>query len=210
MQDIFERLKTATSDLHKRTEQQVPVFDPTFDLVRYIRLLERFHGFWMPLEARLLQAEELGHPALAIQTRMKSHLLEADLRFFRCHSHAVPLCADLPAIDTFLAGLGCLYVLEGSTLGARIISRRIESHLGVRKDSGGSFFSAYGETAGRRWAEFHSFVTAHVSALQADEIVTAAVRTFESLLAWLSPNENSAKCPQAPRAMFPAVGSSRE
>jgi hypothetical protein len=43
-------------------------------------------------------------------------------------------------LDTFLQGLRCLCVLEGSTLGAQIISRRLEEQLRLRAGSGASFF----------------------------------------------------------------------
>ena len=183
---IFQQLKSATADIHRKTERQLPVFEPEFGLAAYIEILERFYGFWTPLEEKLLRVKPLMHPVLALQTRMKSHLLRSDLRILGVKADCLPQCANLPAIDTFPAGLGCLYVLEGSTLGARIISRRIESHLQLREDSGAAFFNAYGEATGQRWSEFQQFVTAHLSRNQSNEAVTAAVQTFESLFAWLT------------------------
>ncbi len=156
-----------------------------FDLLRYVRLLKRFYGFWAPVEAKLLLVESVMQPALALHSRMKSHLLEADLRILGHESGAVPRCIALPAIQTFPSCLGCLYVLEGSTLGACIISRRLETHLRLRQDSGAAFFNAYGEAVGQRWSEFRSFVTANVAPEQSGETVNAAVQTFERLLAWL-------------------------
>ena len=76
-------------------------------------------------------------------------------------------------------------MLEGSTLGARIISRRIESHLKLSEGSGAAFFHAYGQATGRRWSEFRLFVTANVSLEQSTEVVNAAVETFACLFAWL-------------------------
>jgi heme oxygenase len=182
--EIFERLRSATALLHMQVEQRIRIFDPDFNLASYIETLERFYGFWAPVEAKLLLIKGLMHPALGLQTRMKCNLLEADLR--KLGSTATgPYCLDLPSIDTLLSGLGCLYVLEGSTLGARIISRRIQSHLQLSADSGAAFFNAYGEAAGRRWSEFRLFVTANVPFQQSEECLNAAVETFESLSAWL-------------------------
>jgi heme oxygenase len=73
---------------------------------------------------------------------------------------AIPHCSHLPQVHTFQRGLGCLYVLEGSTLGARLISGRIESRFGIGDGSGGAFFNAYGESVGQKWAEFRDFVNA--------------------------------------------------
>ncbi len=117
---------------------------------------------------------------------MKSHLLGADLLILGSDPGRVLLCADLPRVDSFLSALGCLYVLEGSTLGAVIISRHIERDLNVRTGSGASFFTAYGEAVGRRWSEFRSFLIAHVRHQDADEVVGAAQQTFHSLFEWLA------------------------
>ena len=189
--NIFELLKAATSGVHSQIEERMPVFCPEFNLASYVRLLERFYGFWNPLEAKLLEVKPLMHPMLALQSRMKGHLLEADLGTL---SHAaldhriaeLPQCTALPFTGTMPSALGCLYVLEGSTLGARIISRRIENHLKLREESGAAFFNAYGDATGRRWADFCLFVNANVSLQQSEEAVDAAVQTFESLLIWLS------------------------
>jgi heme oxygenase (biliverdin-IX-beta and delta-forming) len=183
--EIFERLKAATAHVHTQIEERMPVFRPEFDLAGYIRLLERLYGFWSPLEANLSRVRALNDPALALQSRMKSQLLEADLRILGHTTTTLPECPALPFIGTLPSALGCLYVLEGSTLGARIISRRLESHLKLREGSGAVFFNAYGDATGRRWSEFRLFVTANVTLDQSEETVNAAVQTFESLFAWL-------------------------
>jgi heme oxygenase len=97
----------------------------------------------------------------------------------------LPQCADLPAIATLPSGVGCLYVLEGSTLGGQIISRRIASCLQVREESGGAFFCAYGDAVGQRWSEFKEFTNSHINHSGVQETIKAALQTFEALLAWL-------------------------
>jgi heme oxygenase len=183
--DIFHQLKEGTSDIHQRVEERVAIFDAEFDLVRYVQLLERFYGFWAPVETKLSHSNSLDHPALDLQSRLKSHLLAADLLILGSNPVTLPLCGDLPPLDTFSRGLGCLYVLEGSTLGARVISRRIESHLHLRVGSGASFFNAYGEAVGRRWVEFKSFLTTHATPADSEEIVNSARQAFHSFFDWL-------------------------
>jgi len=106
--EIFDRLKAATAKVHAQVEEGVPVFDPEFDLKRYGQLLRRFYGCWAPMEAKLLLVESLGHPALALHARMKSHLLKGDLQKLGEESEAVPRCEVLPEIQTFASGLGCM------------------------------------------------------------------------------------------------------
>ena len=181
--EIFQRLNVATSYWHSRVEERMPVFRPDFDLAGYVRLLEHFYGFWNPLEARLLLVKPLMHPLLALPARMKTQLLQADLRALGYATAELPQCPELPFIGTFPSALGCLYVLEGSTLGARIISRRIASHLNLLEHSGAAFFNAYGDSTGRRWSEFRLFVTANVSVEESTEVVNAAVQTFQRFFA---------------------------
>ena len=183
--DIFRSLKEGTADIHLRLEERVPVFREGFDLAGYGRLLECYFGFWSPLEAKLSQSTSLKPVELDLQGRLKSPLLAADLLFLGLNPAAVRHCDRLPAVDTFARGAGCLYVLEGSTLGSRFISRRIEQDLQLRDGTGASFFNAYGESVGRRWKDFKSFVAAHVNSGQTDEIVTAARQTFECFYDWL-------------------------
>lgn len=184
--DILHRLQEGTKDIHERVERRLPIFDPGFDLAQYVQLLECFYGFWSPLESKLLKVNTLSDPALGLQYRMKSHLLECDLLILGREPSKVSPCADLPSVGAFLRALGCLYVLEGSTLGGVVISKHIGQHLNLRAGSGASFFNAYGEAVGRRWSEFRSFLAAHTCQEDGDEVIGAAQQTFLCLLKWLA------------------------
>lgn len=184
--DIFRQLKEGTADIHKQVEERVPVFLPGFDLSGYCLLLERFFGFWAPIELNLSRLSVLRDPELDLAGRLKSNLLAADLRILGRDPALVQWCGDLPAIDNFQRGLGCLYVLEGSTLGARFIARRLDEHLNLHRNTGASFFNAYGESTGQRWTGFKGFVIARVREEDAEEVVASARETFDSLYRWLA------------------------
>ena len=190
--DILQRLKAGTSDVHRRIEERVPVFSPTFALADYCILLERFYGFWAPLEAKLSQLHVLRDAELDLAGRMKSFLLERDLRILGLQPALLPQCDNLPVVESFVQGLGCLYVLEGSTLGARVISRHLKDKLHLADGSGASFFNAYGDSVGQRWNDFRSFATARVITEDAEEMITAARRTFECFYDWLGPSHRAA------------------
>ena len=127
----------------------------------------------------------LRDPDLALQSRLKCSLLREDLLILGRDPATVRQCERLPRLDTFLQGLGCLYVLEGSTLGSQIISRRLEEKLQLGEGSGASFFNAYGQSAGARWIEFKRFISASVRPEQADHVVEAARQTFLCFYEWL-------------------------
>jgi heme oxygenase len=182
---IFSTLKKGTEDIHGLIERRVPVFEEGFNLEDDARLVERFFGFWCPVEERLSTLTALQEPALALQSRFKSFLLRDDLLVLGRNPAAALLRERLPRLDTFLQGLGCLYVLEGSTLGSQIISRRLEQKLQIRERSGASFFNAYGGLVGVRGMEFKNFVSASVTSEHADDVVTAARETFICFYEWL-------------------------
>jgi heme oxygenase len=182
---VFDLLKKATADIHQLIEQRVPVFGEGFNLEDYARLVEQFFGFWAPVEQRLSELPELRNPDLALESRFKCSLLTEDLLILGRDPTAVRRCERLPRLDTFLQGLGCLYVLEGSTLGSQIISRRLKEKLHISGGSGASFFNAYGASTGARWMEFKRFVSASVRPQQADNVVDAARQTFQCFYDWL-------------------------
>jgi heme oxygenase len=183
--NVFDLLREGTAEIHQLIERRVPVFREGFDIGDYARLVECFFGFWAPVEERLSELATLRDPDLGLKTRFKCSLLTEDLLFLGRDPAIVRQCERLPQLDTFLQGLGCLYVLEGSTLGSQIISRRLKETLQLSGGSGASFFNAYNGSVGARWMEFKRFVSAAVRPEDADNVVGAARQTFMCFYEWL-------------------------
>jgi heme oxygenase (biliverdin-IX-beta and delta-forming) len=190
---ILHRLRAGTADIHKQVEQRLDIFSTGFDLTCYRRLLERFYGYWAPLELQLCRVEELNHPELELPARLKANLLEADLRVLGAEPALVPLCTRLPELESLGRALGCLYVLEGSTLGSQLIARHIKKRFQLEYGCGASFFNAYGDAVGARWARFRSFLSLHAEAASEDELLSAARETFETLDSWLAHRDFSSR-----------------
>ena len=51
-------------------------------------------------------------------------------------------------------GFGCLYVLEGSALGGRVISKRVKQTLGLGPGTGGAYFHGLGRQTASHWSDF--------------------------------------------------------
>ena len=89
--------------------------------------------------------------------------------------------------DDLPAGFGCLYVVEGATLGGLAhppAGRR--GFLGLGPDFGAAFYASYGPDVGRLWREF----LARLAETCADEpaaatATEAALATFAALERWL-------------------------
>ena len=106
-------------------------------------LLKRYTALHVPVDAAL--SDELGNiPHLAFEQRSRAHLL-------RRFAGPDPLPA-FPHPHSRAEALGMLYVLEGSTLGGRLILRTLAAK-GV-SDPDLAFLDPYGSESGARWREF--------------------------------------------------------
>src|SRR5436309_11385975 len=47
---LRQRLKRETAAVHQHLEDQLALLDPGLDVPRYLRVLERFYGFYVPVE----------------------------------------------------------------------------------------------------------------------------------------------------------------
>jgi heme oxygenase len=117
-------------------------------------------------------------------------MLRDDLRALGVEDlDSLPDCQNLPELSDLAQGFGCLYVLEGSTLGGQFISRHVGKVLGVTPEvgGGGRYFHAYGEQTGAMWREFGTGLTAFVAECGGeDRVVASATATFRALRSWFA------------------------
>jgi heme oxygenase len=191
------RLRTATQTDHDRLEKLMESLDFAVTLENYTSLLLLLLGFHRPLEARLLELD-WSETGLDLKERCKSHLLIADLTHLGLDSDSIARvrnCPHLPCASTIPEAVGVLYVLEGSTLGGQLISRRIKSELGVSEVSGGSFFLAYGGKTGEMWRGFIEVLERHGrDAATAHLVEASALQTFQRLSAWIGDSDAGKQC----------------
>ena len=180
---ILPALRAATSEAHQKLEDAIAIDRRLADPARYRQILEIFLGFYRPLERDLVVP-----PGLDTDERLKTSWLEADLRALGLTAPQIanlPDCSDLPRVDSPARVFGCLYVLEGATLGGRHISAMMARSAvppGARR-----FFGGYGERTGERWREFIGALERHVAgAGDADrgDILPGAGETFACLHRW--------------------------
>jgi heme oxygenase len=195
---ILPRLRLDTRREHTAVEQALDFMSPDLTTDIYRGHLERLYGFYSPLERCLQErlAENLDQalelrfsPAVhaALVTRLnKTNHLKYDLQCLGVTAETLPLCRDLPPLNTPAEMLGCLYVVEGATLGGRVITQHVRTTLGIKPDTGGSFFECYGDDTGRMWQNMRQLLVSGSSDAETENtIVSNATRTFASLRNWL-------------------------
>ncbi len=158
-----------------------------------MRLLLRFYGF----TRRWSSAWTAGPSGMSLQLdyapRKRLALLTADLAALGWSQAAIPqtiLCPSLPPLQSAAQIGGLMYVLEGSTLGGTMISRRLRQSLGLHPGSGGGaqFFFSYGPQVGRMWRDFTAALEAYSEGNahgKDEEIVASAQATFACMEEWL-------------------------
>ena len=185
---IMEVLKEHTRALHTKIEARIDLAQRLNNQADYQRLLTRFYGFYEPLEARLGACHEVS--SLAFETRRKTPWLERDLLQLglnRAQLAQLPRCVNLPTLETTAQTLGCLYVLEGATLGGQFIARLLKQQLSLEVANGAAFFNGYGGATGAQWKAFGAVVNAWAEQ-HGDEalILQAACETFATMDQWFA------------------------
>jgi len=166
--DVHQRLRVATQADHERLESRA-------DLLRrvatpagrkaVVRQFWRLHAETEAAVAPWLDDVE----GLDFRGRRRTQRLAADLETL-----GLDAPADRPEaqeVTSLGEALGRLYVLEGSTLGGRLIRRSLTAQGSDM--SGLSFLDPYGEQTGERWRAFLAVLD---RALRTPEALEAAVR----------------------------------
>jgi heme oxygenase len=179
-------LREATRERHASIEHALPLVEPGLRIGSYRRILQAFLGFYRPLEAGLAQLAQRVPGAISLEGRCKVPWLQDDLQALgvpESELASIPECPDVPVIDCAPRALGCMYVLEGATLGGQLISLRLEEHLGLAPGTGATFFAGYGGNTGARWRSFVATLDAESPPYQ--KAIAAAEETFDRFEAWL-------------------------
>ncbi len=173
-------LRQSTADAHREVERAPmlkSIFEPGFDFRQYSALLHRWALFFERFDDTLtpLRLDEYRYtPRLPC--------VESDLAYL------VDRVPPQPPVHVSREGwlprtlseqLGAAYVLEGSTLGGRVICKRLADSLGSHARLCTAFYSM--RTV--RWPDFRTWLdeAGAASEFDPDAVVAAAGRTFQVL-----------------------------
>ena len=175
-QPLRHALRCATASVHARLHLHAglaAVAAERIDIGSYRRLLLRLYGFYLPFE----QAAGL-EPT-------RSGWLASDLVALATPEwHSAAACVGLPRLDSPLAVLGAMYVVEGSALGGRGLAQHLAGLLGDGSLAGRRFFASDGADTGRAWRTYVDrldTVTNHDRTV----VVDAAIATFGCFETWM-------------------------
>jgi heme oxygenase (biliverdin-IX-beta and delta-forming) len=189
---VMSLLKSETAAVHRQLERNrflFRLFQTDFSIQEYRQLLCKFYGFFSAIEPLIFtNLNAVANQALAHRTKselivMDLSLLEMDETNFK----TISKCEELPLLNSFARQMGALYVLEGSTLGGRIISKRLKDQFGETIVNKMNYYQSYGENLILEWTSFQNFMAEHFDDKEDEisEVVNAAIETFLCLDSWL-------------------------
>ncbi|TDT43502.1 heme oxygenase [Halospina denitrificans] len=184
---LADRLRAETRPEHNAIETALDLPQSIQDAGDYTRLLSGFHGFYLPLEQALLRLDWEG-TGIDLNERLKAPLIRTDLEACGADADSVPQCPTLPPCSSLAEGFGCLYVMEGATLGGAMIHRELSTRFEDWLSGKDHYYQCYGENRGSMWRQFRQAVDGFgegCSSADQDRVIHSARATFRELQRWL-------------------------
>lgn len=178
---LYARLRSGTRLLHEQLESVVAIERRIQTRRGYIQHLMQLWALHTTVESALgrLTFEPAG---FEYPSPYRARLLEIDLAHLGVPAAALAEMRNVPPprLPSIAAGLGCVYVVEGSAKGARAILPHVKASLGLDAQSGASYFAGGGQEAAHLW---HAALAA-IGAIaprsdDGDAALSAAIATFE-------------------------------
>ena len=183
---VATALKHRTIEAHQELESLlIPKLHVVHTKDEYAQLLATFYGYFAPVEKLI---EQFITPNLLpdIKQRRKAVYLLHDLTRLDEVSKSLALSPHLPQIENEAQAWGALYVLEGSTLGGRGITKMLLKQCPQLKVDELSFFNGYGEATGPMWISFQKTLNNLVYTSQELSLVVASANnTFLKFKQWI-------------------------
>ncbi len=188
---FLQKLRYSTAASHHALEQNacsISLMSNAVTLEHYVVYLNCLLPFVKGFEEQVFPGLE---PYITdLDERRKLHLLCSDLRLSEVTEQV-----DQSFNEAFFmhhypdkaSRLGGMYVLEGSTLGGKIITKHLQQSLGEKVAGKTTYLNPYGEQAGSRWKNFLQLL--QNAANESDNetaIITGALSTFSILNSLLS------------------------
>lgn len=177
------RLRAATARAHHDLDSSLGVLDRPWDAQHHRRWLELTWGLLAPIEQALAAHAAADPGMIDVAARARADLVLADLRALGVHDPDLHPCSDVPAITDRPTALGVCYVLDGSTLGGRLIAQTVIAG-GIPPEATTSLTGRQG--TGGRWRETMAAVEA-VGPDAVPAMTGAALATFAAYRTWLAP-----------------------
>jgi heme oxygenase len=185
--DFIARLREATGPMHQRLEN-TPISralmqdDLSFDT--YIEYLAHMRQVIAWSEQRVFPV--MNGVLADIDSRRKLEMIDDDLAVLLGKGNTVKpvdFKGFTNATQSVGHALGHMYVMEGATLGGRVILQHIKKTVGLDENTGGTrFFAGYGAETGSRWKTFMNVLAERAVTEEIEnDVISGAMAAFEQI-----------------------------
>lgn len=138
--NIIEHLRTETEPLHQQVERlpdMARLMSPTVTDTEYLVALLRLRRLFSALEPTLSEHfGDLNHGDYCYLSRLD--VLDKDINCLNGQPPAEPVS---PLVLGYYQAIGAAYVVEGATMGGKILAKRLTRTLNRNKNNGLQFFN---------------------------------------------------------------------
>lgn len=182
--DFLTELRIATGPMHRQLETtplSVALMSPGITQAEYANYLFRMRDVIAWCEATVFPLVK--NAISDIDNRRKLPAIEADIEVTGPATIGSKSYEPVDGTMDEAFALGYMYVIEGSTLGGRVILKHLAgSGLNITEDRGGSFFAGYREGTSAQWKKFLDEFTSYTIGNEVAARVTAgAQHAFTSI-----------------------------
>lgn len=188
---FLENLRNATAESHTALEAlpvSLSIMSPNVTNDEYALYLSLMLDVVKDAEENIFP---IAHKAIeGLDVHPKAQFIEADLKALNYNKEQSykPFTSTVNEVTPAFA-LGVMYVIEGSSLGGRVILKNINTVLGHDADNGGSYFTGYGGQTGSHWKTFLGSLIEYATQHNAEEeIIAGANFAFDAIAAHLTAN----------------------
>jgi heme oxygenase len=183
-QEFLKNLRQSTDALHKNLES-LPLSSSLMkddvslaDYAFYLGCMKSVIAFYDEVILK-----EISSIIPQADSRKKLAAINADLEYLKrqgvSHKPVLPLSV-LPSMKNTDMALGMAYVIEGSTLGGRVILKHVNERLKLN-EHGTTFFNGYQANTGAMWKEFLDALTTYAVKHDHKKIIEGAVDGFKMI-----------------------------
>lgn len=192
---VRDALRAKTRVIHEQLhhhESFLSLLSGSLDIADYERLINRLHGFYLPLDRAILshlKGAEASESGFVYATR--SNWLEQDINALgseRSCLKAQPLCVDVAQLVTDRTIGGVLYVIEGALLGGARIDRAAKELLPDENADGRMYWAWCRAQAKHRWPmTVEHLGHLYNQGISIEDLAQGAMQTFHMFADWISP-----------------------
>lgn len=188
--EFIKALRTKTTPAHQQLEQ-VPlsarIVSPDVTIEEYGQYLVQMYAVNRDVEQNVYT--RLKSVVADVDNRNKAHQIAADLQAINYTEPLPtdnPITAGKPEMSEAFA-LGVMYVIEGSTLGGRVILKNIGPALQLTEEHGASYFGGYGANTGGYFGSFMQVLAEYPnSEAEEAEVIAGADYAFSAIYEYMN------------------------